>query len=56
MAGKDEIGKVENWETKARGLLNLIQIVSVPSVVKWFGLYRGSGGKDEIGESRKLGN
>jgi hypothetical protein len=40
--GKDEMRKVENWENKACGLLSLIQIVSVPSVVKWFGLYRGS--------------
>ena len=34
MAGKYGIVKVENWEIKACGLLSLIQIVSVPSVVK----------------------
>ena len=30
--------------------MSLIQIVSVQSVVNWFGSYRGSGGKDEIGK------
>jgi hypothetical protein len=45
--GKDEMRKVENWETRNR-LLDLIQIVSVPSVVKLVWIDRTKAGAEKM--------